>query len=223
MSWRLAESLKVLRMQVNQTYPNRSKASDGTIGDLAHQGTASDHNINSSGVVCALDLTDDPANGFDVHALAEFQRQFPHPQLKYVVSKGRIASRKHGWVWRKSSGHFAHAHFSVGIGTDGKSAPGTYDSTTLWDIGGTMSADKLTKEEIVLQHLLVFGSKPNQQTFDTYIGQPLGRFLNDVFGMPQALKNKVESGKLVSPGQNTFDKDALYADQLLATKKVFGK
>lgn len=68
---RLANSLTRLRDQVNAAFPNRNKASDGWIGDASHAASASDHNPNSQGVVSALDLTNDPANGFDVHALAE--------------------------------------------------------------------------------------------------------------------------------------------------------
>ena len=135
MAWRLAYSLATLRDQINDAYPDRSKISDGTIGDSAHASRSSDHNPNPQGVVCALDLTHDPAHGFDAHALAELQRKNPHPQLKYIVSKGRIASRKHGWVWRNSSGHYQHVHLSVGEGFDGRSKPGTYDSRELWNIG----------------------------------------------------------------------------------------
>jgi len=32
MTWRVAESLKKLRDQINQIAPNRSRASDGTMG-----------------------------------------------------------------------------------------------------------------------------------------------------------------------------------------------
>lgn len=135
MAWRLARSLETLRSQVDNAYPKRNKASDGTLGDSAHAGTASDHNPNGAGVVCALDLTHDPGNGFDADKLAEAQRRNPHPDLKYMVWRGRIASRIHGWTWRPSSGHFNHIHLSVGVGTDGRSRPGTYDNTTAWQLG----------------------------------------------------------------------------------------
>jgi len=36
MAWRTAKSLIICRDQINQVAPNRSKASDGTIGDAAH-------------------------------------------------------------------------------------------------------------------------------------------------------------------------------------------
>lgn len=138
MAWRLAYSLETLRTQVNVAYPNRSTASDGTIGDAAHAGTASDHNPNSAGVVCALDLTHDPAHGLDVHALADKLRVNRHPNLKYIISNRRITGPWNGWNWEYYGGsnpHDKHAHFSVGVGSDGKSMPGTYDDTTKWSIG----------------------------------------------------------------------------------------
>jgi len=134
MSWRLAKSLVTLRDQVNTAYPNRSKASDGTIGDQSHASTSSDHNPNAQGVVCAFDITNDPANGFDAAKFVEIQRSNPHPNLKYMIFKGRIYSRKYGWVSRPNTGHDHHVHVSVGIGSDGKSLPGTYDDITPWII-----------------------------------------------------------------------------------------
>lgn len=205
MAWRLAKSLVVLRDQINGVYPNRSKKSDGTIGDAAHAGTASDHNPNSAGVVCALDLTDDPANGFDVHGLAERLRLNPHPNLKYIVSKGRIASRKYGWVWRKSSGHYAHAHFSVGVGSDGKSIPGTYDDQTLWNIGEKMSTDALTSDEFNYLHILAYGGLPGPGYDGRYTGQPLTPTLHTVWGpdplleKSNTLASKVKAKKLIKP------------------------
>lgn len=135
MSWRLANSLTTLRNQVNAACPNRSKVSDGTIGDAAHAASASDHNPNRNGVVCALDLTHDPANGFDAHALAEHLRQNRHPNLRYVISNARIAGYWNNWQWEASSGHYQHCHISVGTHwvTDGQTYD-NYDSTQAWNI-----------------------------------------------------------------------------------------
>ena len=44
MSWYVARSLNVLRDEINASAPNRSKASDGSIGDPNHQSRVSDHN-----------------------------------------------------------------------------------------------------------------------------------------------------------------------------------
>ena len=63
MAWRLARSLDTFGMQMDALWPNRSKVSDGTIGDTAHSHRKSDHNPNSAGVVTARDVTHDPASG----------------------------------------------------------------------------------------------------------------------------------------------------------------
>ena len=141
MGWRLANSLVRLRDQVNAAYPNRSKASDGTIGDAAHAASASDHNPNGAGVVCAMDITNSPQTGFDVHALADRLRINRHPDLKYIISNRRIAGAWTGWAWAPYNGsnpHSSHAHFSVGRGNDGQSTP-PYDDTNDWAIGGSVA------------------------------------------------------------------------------------
>jgi len=143
MSWRLAKSLETLRNQVNAAYPNRNKASDGTIGDAAHQAVASDHNPNAQGVVTALDITHSPETGFDVHALADRLLANRHPNLKYLISNRRIAGDWTGWRWVPYSGtsdpHTNHAHISVGRGNDGQSQP-PYDDTNEWAVNGATPA-----------------------------------------------------------------------------------
>src|SRR5262245_14460989 len=68
---RLAKSLVTLIDEVVQKFPGRDTRNDGTIGDLRHQqeGVKSDHNPNirlgAMGIVTALDITHDPAHGFD--------------------------------------------------------------------------------------------------------------------------------------------------------------
>lgn len=145
MAWDLAPSLKTLRTQVNKAFPNRSKKSDGTIGDTAHASRASDHNPNSEGIVCAFDITHDPANGADCHVMFEAIRKNPHPNCKYIIFDGKIASRKLWWIKRPKSGHTQHMHVSVGVGNDGKSKPGTYNDTSLWDIGSKPEPPKPPK------------------------------------------------------------------------------
>lgn len=151
MTWRLAQSLIDLRDQANAAAPNRSKASDGTIGDARHQAEASRHNPNAAGVVTAFDLTHDPAGGMDTYAycvnLVSFTNLIPN-DLDYVISNRQIASRERGWAWRAYSGvdpHTNHAHFGVGRGPD--SAPvGPYDDPSQWHfpellIGATPSPE----------------------------------------------------------------------------------
>jgi peptidoglycan hydrolase-like protein with peptidoglycan-binding domain len=134
MAWRLARSLERLRAQVNAAAPNRSKSSDGTIGDAAHASRSSDHNPyikdGGVGVVRALDLTHDPKGGMDSYALAETLRASGDPRIRYIISNYKIANS--GQPWRKYSGsnpHSHHVHISV---SESKSL---YDDTRDWQIG----------------------------------------------------------------------------------------
>jgi hypothetical protein len=137
----LAKSLVVLRQQANEQWPNRSKASDGWIGDTAHAATASDHNPNQYGDVCAFDLTHDPSNGCNCDAISESIRLNPHRDLKYMIWNGRItrAYDKPGipaFTWAKYTGadpHTNHIHVSVGVGPDGHSRQ-PYDDLDAWNI-----------------------------------------------------------------------------------------
>lgn len=136
MAWRLAHSLEVLRSEVNELAPSRSRASDGTIGDPAHAGRASRHNPNDDGVVCALDLTNDVAGGCPIHAIARSIARHPHPELAYIISDGETAGRDSGWQWKPYYGenqHTKHAHFAVGVGPDSEPRP-PYDSNQTWGI-----------------------------------------------------------------------------------------
>jgi hypothetical protein len=129
--WRVAKCLLRLREQVNQKCPNRTKVSDGTIGDPRHAARVSDHNPNSAGIVCALDITNDPIHGLITRELAQVLLDTRDPRIKYVISNGEIASGASGdqpWIWRPYSGsnpHTAHVHVSV---------EGEVDSEALWDL-----------------------------------------------------------------------------------------
>lgn len=114
---RLAASLLTLRNQIDERWPLRSKASDGWIGDARHAARKSDHNPNAAGVVCALDITHDPAHGLDATWLAERLRLARDPRLAYVISAGRIANPAIAdGAWRPYKGanpHTRHVHVSV--------------------------------------------------------------------------------------------------------------
>jgi hypothetical protein len=68
MSWRVVPAALTLRDQVNARWPDRDKASDGTIGDAEHQGRPSDHNPDADGWVHALDLDADLGEPAAMHA-----------------------------------------------------------------------------------------------------------------------------------------------------------
>jgi hypothetical protein len=138
MTWRLAESLKKLREEVNAKYPTRSKESDGAIGDEKHATRNSDHNPwikeGSMGIVTAIDITHDPKNGIDSYAFADMLLHNKDPRIKYVISNRRIGSGSTGpapWTWRKYTGlnaHQHHVHISV------KSDKAHYDNRGEWNL-----------------------------------------------------------------------------------------
>jgi hypothetical protein len=150
-SWRVAKSLDQLLAEINASAPNRSKVSDGSIGDENHQSTDSDHNPWCHGwVVTARDFTHDPNGGFDSYAYAEWQRQRCRGDIllngqreirvKYIISNRRIASPTDNWAWRPYSGknpHDKHCHVSVDCTAEG----GYMDSTDPW--GWTAQEDDM--------------------------------------------------------------------------------
>jgi hypothetical protein len=139
--WRVANALEKLRKQLNAKFPNRSKVSDGGIGDPNHQSRKSDHNPwvreGSMGVVTARDFTHDKANGCDCNKLAESIRAVRDGRVKYIIWNRRICTSfpKNGmpaWAWRPytgSNGHTHHLHLSV------KPSKSLYDSETAWSLG----------------------------------------------------------------------------------------
>jgi hypothetical protein len=145
MTYRLARSLEVLRNEVNDYAPNRSKVSDGWIGDAAHASRGSDHNpwiIDAAGigVVRAFDFTHDPFGGLDCDVLAERIRALGGSGDRrladggYVIWRSRIASGYAGnWTWRPYSGsnpHERHVHVSV------SREASAYDAGHPWQVTG---------------------------------------------------------------------------------------
>lgn len=132
--WRVANSINVLRQEVNTAHPGRPTASDGTIGDAAHQQCVSDHNPNSAGVVTAWDITADTWSD----ALAENfrMRGSTDSRVKYVIWQRRITSAMHNWQWVAYNGedpHTSHIHLSV------SADPSQYDRTDPWGITDVIS------------------------------------------------------------------------------------
>ena len=123
--WRAARSLTQLLAQVNKSCPDRAKGCDGMIGDTRHKATRSDHNPDPGGVVRALDVTNDPEGGMTSDWLARASVASRDPRIRYVISRGRIASSTvHPWVWRAYEGdpHNSHCHLSVIAGPGGDDA-----------------------------------------------------------------------------------------------------
>lgn len=212
MSWRLAQSLVTLRNQINEAYPNRSKVSDGTIGDAAHRKVPSDHNPNSKGVVCALDITHDPKSGLDAHELAETLIKNPHPNLKYVISDYRIAGPFTGWNWGYYDGinpHTQHIHISVGNNSDGKST-GNYDSTEKWNIG---KGANVTSEQILTSRPVF------RADYYLQVNKDVARHKNtQAYALEHWLKHGIKEGRPSAPNFHVKEYMANYSD----LRKAFG-
>lgn len=90
--------------------PNRSRASDGLIGDSAHKKTKSDHNEGN-----AFDLTHDPDNGVDCHFFSKLA--LLDYRVSYVIWNRQIYnanSAEKGWrPYKGKNGHTHHMHVSI--------------------------------------------------------------------------------------------------------------
>lgn len=113
-NWKLAPSLVALVDEINKSYPKRKKASDGSIGDAAHQARASDHNPYQ-GYVHAVDITYDKDSDFNVHEYAKYLAAVKDPRINYIISNGMIwKSRTGKWeIYRLANKHTSHVHFSI--------------------------------------------------------------------------------------------------------------
>lgn len=146
MVWRNCVASITLAREINERWPKRDKASDGTIGDAAHASRNSDHNPwvkdqNGVGVVRARDIDEDldgdpKDSGADAKAL--FDRllslgKVGDARLKdgYLIYEGKIYSRKNNWSPRDYSGLNAHKkHIHVSFSKD----PRGYDSNAGWGL-----------------------------------------------------------------------------------------
>lgn len=135
-SWELVPCLVKLRDEINRIAPNRSKTSDGTIGDEAHQERTSDHNDDEVGKVPVKDAdSKHEVHALDVdkdlnqpgltmhdivnHTLARCRRDNSDPEnearLTYIIWDGFIYQAP-SWKKVKYTGdnqHKEHAHFSA--------------------------------------------------------------------------------------------------------------
>jgi hypothetical protein len=148
-TWRNCLASVYLLKEVNTRWPDRDKASDGTIGDPAHSARVSDHNPNSAGVVRARDIDEDLGRdalgqGKGMAWLVAHLRQLAiggDPRLNgggYIIYEGRICGGSKGWDWRPYTGnpHTKHAHISFSRNA------AAYDSRAPWGISKPFTAPK---------------------------------------------------------------------------------
>jgi hypothetical protein len=162
--WRLSASLQTLLDEVNAAYPDRDKRTDGQIS--GYPGAVSSHNVNSAGVVNALDITtgDYPGGISKADGMAEADRirlnmsdgsrgyyayVIHHMEPPYVPYSGpwiADADIGGGWGWGAYTGadpHTSHIHVSSDWDIPSGGAPSgvcPYDSIASWGIGTSTQA-----------------------------------------------------------------------------------
>src|SRR3954471_6885571 len=135
-SWILVACLKQLFAEFDRIAPARDHASDGSIGDTAHQNEVSDHNPDETGSVPIHDAeqinevhaidVDNNLNESDlsmekvVQFLLARCRSGAEKRLRYMIYNRRIWAASSGWVQKTYTGaspHTEHAHFSASYAT----------------------------------------------------------------------------------------------------------
>ncbi|MFD2767178.1 peptidoglycan-binding domain-containing protein [Micromonospora eburnea] len=111
-AYHLAPVLKALRDEVDRRWPHRDRASDGWIGDAAHQATRSDHNPDADNrSVNALDIDID-----GVDPMLVVRKCIAHPSTQYVIFDRTVWSRTRTFAAARYTGsnpHDKHLHVSV--------------------------------------------------------------------------------------------------------------
>ena len=126
---KLCKAGQQLRLQVDDSYPDRDRTSDGWIGDTRHQTGVSDHNPDAAGVVRAIDIDRDLSGKAKPDLMPNLADQIRlcaragDKRISYVIFDGRIASSKKSWAWRPYDGvnkhnHHCHVSFTKAGDTD---------------------------------------------------------------------------------------------------------
>lgn len=211
--WQAADSLLVLRDQVNLIAPLRSRASDGLVGDEDHQSTNSDHNPHyvpgvGANVVTALDLTHDPGHGFDSYQFAEVLRTHRDNRIKYVISNRRVFNSG-TWTWRPYTGKDPHTnHVHVSVLDDVISV-----SRIPWNLGGL---EDMSAADVITGTASLWDQAANRSTptgrstaddFNTMVSAAVAdefKKINDLLAQLQAAVDKLQPGNPTFPTTSTF-------------------
>ena len=116
MSPKLCKAGRQLREQVDDSYPDRDRTSDGWIGDTRHASRPSDHNPDAEGIVRAIDIDRDlsgkskPDLAPDLADQLRLAAKRGDKRISYIIFNGRIASSKKRWAWRPYNGVNSHKH-----------------------------------------------------------------------------------------------------------------
>lgn len=103
-----APACKKALTDATRRWPNRNRASDGILGDVAHQKRKSDHNLGN-----AFDLTHDLEHHVDCFQLQ--MAVMKDTRVTYLIFNGQIWKARTGkWeVYRGPNPHRHHMHVSI--------------------------------------------------------------------------------------------------------------
>jgi hypothetical protein len=141
MTPKLCKAGQQLRLQIDDSYADRDRTSDGWIGDTRHSARPSDHNPDATGFVRAIDVDRDLSGKAKPDLMPDLADQIRlcakrgDKRISYVIFDGRIASSKKAWAWRPYDGsnkHNHHCHISF---TKKGDADGSFFNVPM--IGGT--------------------------------------------------------------------------------------
>jgi len=115
---RLSKAAIQLREQIDDSFPDRDRSSDGWVGDTRHAARKSDHNPDEQGWVRAIDIDADLFGvGVKPYIMPDFADQLrvlckskKETRISYIIWDCRIASPILNWKWRKYSGTNKHQH-----------------------------------------------------------------------------------------------------------------
>jgi hypothetical protein len=129
MTPKLCKAGQQLRLQIDDSYPDRDRTSDGWIGDVRHSARTSDHNPDAKGIVRAIDIDRDLSGKAKPDLMPDLADQIrlfakSDKRISYIIFDGKIASAKKSWRWRTYDGinkhtHHCHISFTSKGDTDG--------------------------------------------------------------------------------------------------------
>ena len=122
MTPKLCKAGQQLRLQIDDAFPSRSRASDGWVADQRHvKAGTSDHIPDPhSGIVRAIDITRNLSGAKEPDLMPYLADQIrlaarSDKRIAYVIFNGKIASAKSLWRFRPYKGinpHVKHCHVS---------------------------------------------------------------------------------------------------------------
>ena len=122
MKVKLSKAAVQLREQIDDSFPDRDRTSDGWIGDTRHAARKSDHNPDEQGWVRAIDVDCDLFKGSKPDIMPDLVDQFrrackarTETRISYIIFDGYIYTSQNRFNKRKYKGanpHKKHAHFS---------------------------------------------------------------------------------------------------------------